>query len=154
MKDETSWNYASIGWNVLLIIKTTVSFLGIILRCCLAILLLFLELPSFQLLKRIISSSCRRLRLCIVNMAVVICQKVCSIIPTNQCSNDPMFRQIFHLTNTNSIWSTLIPNQIYQFQFHFTDSFYPLLFTMSRYSEYLPRVPTWNTYSGSSLYSK
>jgi len=35
-----------------------------------------------------------------------------------------------------------------QFQFHFfTYSFYLLLFTMSRHSEHLFRVPIWNTYT-------
>jgi len=34
------------------------------------------------------------------------------------------------------------------FQFHIlAPLFYLLVFTMSRYSEYLPQVPTWNTYS-------
>ena len=48
----------------------------------------------------------------------------------------------FHLINSNS----LIPNLSIQIPFLPT-LFYLLLFTTSRYSEYLPRVPTCNTYS-------
>ena len=55
----------------------------------------------------------------------------------------------------NSILSIPIPGQIYQFQFQvyrfqfrFLQTLFCLLFfTTSRYSEYLLRVPVWDTYS-------
>ena len=56
-----------------------------------------------------------------------------------KCNND----------DQNQTWGEFhFSIQIYQFQFQFRFYwlfFYLLLFTMSRYSEYLLQVPTWNT---------